>query len=109
MCLQCLGTGTQSWAYPSVPYAGLQTGFYAIPPVGANVWVEFEGGDPDHPIWTGCFWGPGEAPAMGLVSPPTIAHIAMQTTLNNSLLISDAPGARRGDFVADQYRRHDLD
>jgi uncharacterized protein involved in type VI secretion and phage assembly len=91
-----LGTGTQSWAYPSVPYAGLQTGFYAIPPVGANVWVEFEGGDPDHPIWTGCFWGPGEAPAIGLASPPTIAHIAMQTTLNNSLLISDAPGAAGG-------------
>ena len=91
-----LGTGTQSWAYPCVPYAGLQTGFFAIPPIGANVWVEFEGGDPDHPIWSGCFWGLGEAPALALISPPTIAHIAMQTTLLNSVLISDAPGPAGG-------------
>ena len=28
------------------------------------MWVEFEGGDPDYPIWTGCFWGDGEAPAI---------------------------------------------
>jgi uncharacterized protein involved in type VI secretion and phage assembly len=91
-----LGIGAQSWAYPCVPYAGLQAGFFAIPPVDANVWVEFEGGDPDHPIWTGCFWGVGEAPAVGLISPPTIAHIAMQTALQNSLLISDAQGAAGG-------------
>jgi uncharacterized protein involved in type VI secretion and phage assembly len=91
-----LGTGTQSWAYPCVPYAGLQTGFFAIPPIGANVWVEFEAGDPDHPIWSGCFWGLGEVPALGLISPPPIAHIAMQTTLQNSLLISDAPGPAGG-------------
>jgi uncharacterized protein involved in type VI secretion and phage assembly len=91
-----LGAGTQSWAYPCVPYAGLQTGFFAIPPIGANVWVEFEAGDPDHPIWSGCFWGIGEVPALGLISPPRIAHIAMQTTLQNSLLISDAPGAAGG-------------
>ena len=38
-------------------------GFFAMPPTGANVWVEFEGGDPDYPIWTGCFWGTGEVPA----------------------------------------------
>lgn len=52
-----------SFALPSVPYAGPGVGFLAIPPVGANVWVEFEAGDPNLPIWTGCFWGPGEAPA----------------------------------------------
>ena len=26
--------------------------------------MEFEGGDPDHPIWTGCFWGLGETPVV---------------------------------------------
>ena len=40
----------------------LQVGLFVVPPVGANVWVEFEGGDPDYPIWTGCFWGLGEVP-----------------------------------------------
>ena len=45
------------WALPAVPYAGPKLGFYFIPPVGAHVWVEFEAGDVDYPIWTGCFWG----------------------------------------------------
>lgn len=51
-----------NWCMPCVPYAGMQVGFYAIPPIGANVWIEFEGGDLNFPIWTGCFWGEGEVP-----------------------------------------------
>lgn len=46
-----------NWAMPCTPYAGPQEGFFMIPPVGANIWVEFEGGDPNYPIWSGCFWG----------------------------------------------------
>ena len=49
--------GAINWAMPCTPYAGPQEGFYMIPPVGANIWVEFEGGDPNYPIWSGCFWG----------------------------------------------------
>lgn len=44
------------WARPCVPYAGENVGFFFLPPVGAKVWIEFEHGDPDRPIWTGCFW-----------------------------------------------------
>jgi len=58
-----LGAGRLSWAMPCVPYAGMQVGLFALPAIGANVWVEFEGGDPDYPIWSGCFWGSGELPA----------------------------------------------
>jgi uncharacterized protein involved in type VI secretion and phage assembly len=46
-----------NWAMPCTPYAGPQVGWYAIPPVDAQVWIEFEGGDPNYPIWSGCFWG----------------------------------------------------
>lgn len=56
------GTNTLNWAMPCVPYAGNQEGFFLIPPIGANLWVEFEGGDIDFPIWAGCFWGTGECP-----------------------------------------------
>jgi len=63
-----LGEGRMSWAMPCVPYAGSGVGFFAIPPNGANVWVEFEGGDPDYPIWSGCFWGTGEVPAQPAVA-----------------------------------------
>ena len=54
-CPAVLGGGTMSWALPSAPYAGPGIGFFAIPPKGANVWVEFEGGNTDFPIWSGCF------------------------------------------------------
>lgn len=53
---------SEGWAMPCVPYAGEQVGFYCIPPIGGNVWVEFEGGDPNYPIWAGCFWEEGEVP-----------------------------------------------
>ncbi|SFE85979.1 phage baseplate assembly protein V [Nitrosomonas sp. Nm166] len=44
------------WATPCVPYAGPNVGFFAMPPKGADIWVEFEAGDPNHPIWSGCYW-----------------------------------------------------
>jgi len=57
-----------NWAMPCTPYGGPQEGFYMIPPVGANVWIEFEGGDTNYPIWTGCFWGTSDKE-----KPPTDA------------------------------------
>lgn len=60
-----------SFAMPCVPYAGQNVGFYAIPPIGANVWIEFEGGDPTKPIWSGCFWGPGQVPPAAVAQPGT--------------------------------------
>ena len=58
------------WAMPCVPYAGPGVGLLALPPVGAGVWVEFEGGERAHPIWAGCFWAENELPAD---SDPTTA------------------------------------
>jgi hypothetical protein len=50
------------WALPCVPFAGDGIGFYMIPEVGTGVWIEFEGGDLSHPIWTGCYWSDGQSP-----------------------------------------------
>jgi Type VI secretion system/phage-baseplate injector OB domain len=83
-----LGDGKLAWAMPSVPFAGPQVGFFTIPPVGANVWVEFEGGNPDSPIWAGCFWGTGEVPAS-----PAVAEIKMLKTASLTLTLSDLQGA----------------
>ena len=82
-----LGEGSMSWAMPCVPFAGNGVGFFMIPPVGANVWVEFEGGDIDYPIWSGCFWGVGETPATPAV--PQMKIIKMDTI---SLTLSELPG-----------------
>ena len=50
------------WALPCAPYAGPNQGLYAVPPVGAGVWIEFEAGDPSRPIWSGTWWADGELP-----------------------------------------------
>lgn len=60
---------TTVWAMPCVPYAGSDVGFFAMPPVGAAVWVEFEGGDLDYPIWAGCFWTDTQTPPEGGSDP----------------------------------------
>jgi hypothetical protein len=82
-----LGDGRQSWAMPCVPFAGPGVGFFTLPPNGANVWVEFEGGDPDYPIWSGCFWGIGEAPAT-----PAIEQMKVLKTDMATITINDLPG-----------------
>jgi type VI secretion system (T6SS) baseplate-like injector VgrG len=81
-----------SWAMPCLPVGGIQMGIFSVPIIGAGVWIEFEHGDPDHPIWTGCFWGSAaEIPATALLSPPPIPAITLQTPLQNGIIISDNP------------------
>ncbi len=85
-----------TWAMPCLP-SGMQNGFFTVPPIGAGVWVEFEQGDPDYPIWVGGFWGSkAEVPAMATLIPPGIPGVAMQTTGQNGLVINDAPGPTGG-------------
>lgn len=86
-----------SWAMPCVPVAGIQNGMYAVPIIGSGVWVEFEQGDPDYPIWAGCFWGSAaEVPAMARLAPPVLSSFTIQTALQNGVLISDVPGPTGG-------------
>lgn len=86
-----------SWAMPALPVGGIQMGMFTVPEVGAGVWVEFEQGDPDYPIWSGCFWGSAaEVPAAAHLVPPGIPGIVMQTPLQNTVLISDLPGPTGG-------------
>lgn len=86
-----------SWAMPCVPIAGIQSGMMALPVIGSSVWVEFEHGDPDYPIWVGCFWGSAaEVPALSRLTPPVIPAMTWQTPLQNGLTISDLPGPTGG-------------
>ncbi len=82
-----LGSGQLSWAMPCAPFAGPGVGLFTVPPNGANVWVEFEAGDPDYPIWSGCFWGVGEVPAT-----PALPQMKVFKTDGITLTLSDLPG-----------------
>jgi uncharacterized protein involved in type VI secretion and phage assembly len=86
-----------SWAMPCFPFVGKQMGAYWIPQIGATVWIEFEQGNPDYPIWVGGFYGlAAEVPALALAGNPASPSIVLQTGLQNCLVISDLPGPTGG-------------
>jgi uncharacterized protein involved in type VI secretion and phage assembly len=91
------GVAPASWAMPCAPVAGIQNGMFALPAIGSGVWVEFEHGSVDYPIWVGCFWGSGaEVPALARLTPPGVSAFTLQTQLQNGLTVSDLPGPSGG-------------
>lgn len=49
-------------ALPAMPFAGDSHGLVMLPEQGDGVWIEFEDGNPSHPIWTGFWFAKGELP-----------------------------------------------
>ena len=80
------------------PISGIQNGMYAVPPIGAGVFVEFEAGDIDYPICAGGFWGSSaEVPRLGKnAQKPLLNSMALQTTTQNGITISDFPTGDTG-------------
>jgi uncharacterized protein involved in type VI secretion and phage assembly len=81
--------GTQKvWALPCAPFANPNgSGFFAMPDVGANVWVEFEAGNLNFPIWSGCFW-----PEKSISSSDGVADVKFWKTKNFTIRIDDNSG-----------------
>jgi uncharacterized protein involved in type VI secretion and phage assembly len=88
-----LGESPSSWAMPCFPVAGPGMGQYVIPLLGAGVWVEFEQGDKNYPIWTGCWYGAAaELPAAALTGEPDAPNMVLQTRGQRTIILSDLPG-----------------
>ena len=83
-----LSDNESGWATPCVPYAGKGVGLFLIPPKDALVWIEFEHGEPDHPIWTGCFWAQGEVP----VTPAVPEKKVLKTDVG-TITLDDTSGS----------------
>jgi hypothetical protein len=61
------------------------------------VWIEFEQGDPEFPIWTGCFWGSSqEVPSLAQQGNPLSPSIILESGLKSIIMISDLPGPTGG-------------
>lgn len=89
-----------SWAMPCLPLAGINNGMFTVPMIGSGVWVEFERGDIDYPIWVGGYWGSAaEVPVLAHAVPPGVPGITLQTPLKNGLIISDVPGPTGGILI----------
>lgn len=88
------GVSLETWALPCVPYAGdggdgRPVGLHLIPPPGAHVWIEFEGGDPSFPIWTGCYWGDEQPPGADMPCPDDPSSTKVLQTQASALVLHD--------------------
>jgi Type VI secretion system/phage-baseplate injector OB domain len=58
-----LGDEESGWALPAFIYGGAsEQGLFAVPDIGAGIWMEFEGGDLSYPVWTGTWYTGGAIP-----------------------------------------------
>jgi hypothetical protein len=86
------GTPVPVVAEACTPFGGLGSGLYAIPPAGAGVWIEFEEGDLNKPIWTGSWWAEGELLAsMATVAPLQALPVIIQSLGGNHIVIGSTP------------------
>ena len=51
-CAQLWGNDTTDWVWPCAPANSA-----ALPAIGDQVWLGFEAGDEDHPVWLGTVKG----------------------------------------------------
>jgi len=89
---EVLGDDESGWALPCLPFGGSQMGFFALPDVGSGVWMEFEHGDPDYPVWAGSWIGSKSDMPSGLTSPPYKKTMLM-TKAGHSITLDDSSGA----------------
>lgn len=88
-----LGAQESGWAMPCVPVGGSQTGFFGVPAVGAGVWIEFEHGDPDYPVWVGSWRGStADFPTDLTATPQPQKNLMLVTEGGHQLLLDDTPG-----------------
>jgi uncharacterized protein involved in type VI secretion and phage assembly len=85
------GDNETGWAMPCFPFGGSSIGFFALPKKGAGVWIEFEHGDPDFPIWSGCWWGSVAEVPTDLLTPP-YQKTMLKTAGGQSIVLDDTPG-----------------
>lgn len=81
-CPAVLGNYLSSWCEPCIPYATDYAGDYYVPPVNEAIWVEFEEGDVDKPIWGGGWYKVDSSPLTKDSNPTDYRYI----TFKNSVL-----------------------
>jgi uncharacterized protein involved in type VI secretion and phage assembly len=86
-----LGDQPCTWALPASPYAGKKVGLFLIPPKDASVWIEFEQGDLQHPIWSGCFWGAAD----DVPESAGAAEVKVLKTDAGTIILNDQQGSEK--------------
>lgn len=100
-----LGDVWSGWAEACFAYGGAgDLGTFSVPPVTkegdaftTGVWIEFRGGDAQHPIWVGTFFGaPNDVPeAPGDDGEPSVDVHVTRTFAGHSIVAVDTPQQER--------------
>ena len=94
----------ERWAWPISPWAGNGYGLWFVPDIGSTVYVVFDHGQADHPLWSGSWWGDGEPTAdmttkkvviatkegMKLVLDRTNKSVTVEQSSGTSLFMDDS-------------------
>ena len=87
---EVLGVIPTNFCLPCTPYAGTLAGLFTVPMVGSGVWIEFEAGDVNRPIWTGCWWGTAQVPINENGTPAQFASKVLRTDTGLMISLDDA-------------------
>ncbi len=91
-----LGSEESGWCTPCAPFGGDGMGMFCLPKVGAGVWIEFEHGDPDYPIYTGAWWGSISQVPTDVYTPVPYKKLMLKTEGGNVFILDDSPGPLGG-------------
>ncbi|MBZ0303133.1 MAG: phage baseplate assembly protein V [Anaerolineae bacterium] len=86
-----MGSEESGWAMPCMPFTGSGCGLFALPPVGAGVWIEFEQGSLERPIWCGGWWGSAADVPSETLTPP-YQKFLIKTSGGQTVILDDTPG-----------------
>lgn len=63
LCPKVLGQYKSAWCEPCIPVAYDFGGDFALPKINEFVWVEFEEGNPNKPVYIGGLWSTNKSPS----------------------------------------------
>ncbi|HEX4381428.1 MAG TPA: phage baseplate assembly protein V [Myxococcales bacterium] len=88
-----LGDQESGWALPCAPFGGDGAGLFVLPKVGAGVWIEFEHGDPEFPIWAGCWFGASSQVPSDAWQPAPYTGVYLKTVGGIIVSLDDNAGS----------------
>jgi len=78
----------ETWAFPKNSWGGKDYGINLLPRKADVVWVEFQNGDPDYPVWSHASYAKGEKPK----EFSSINHYGFKTPRGTLIVINDNKG-----------------
>ena len=100
-CPSVLGDYESHWCMPCVPYLCNNEGVFTLPNVGDGVWIEFEEGKLNQPIYVGGWFNPNQYPSddyanahKRLIMKTRGGNIVKVDDTNNSIVLQCKGGAK---------------